>query len=145
MRGVEFQEKFTDCRRMFLDLKRPFHQFYFGKRHAVYSAVMPHEAEFVIGDPTEIPNPHAKKTDYVGVLSDGETRGYWALLLITPFHSRAISCQFVSYSSKLIDQEATSRNRCHFQAFSKLKDLLGDRPLVLDREFSYLELGESGD
>jgi hypothetical protein len=101
------------------------------------------EAEFVIGDPTEIPRPHAKKTDYVGILSDGETRGYWVLLLATPFHGRAIPCEFVSYSSKIIHQEATSRNRYHFQAFSKLKELLGERPLVLDREFSYLELVEN--
>jgi hypothetical protein len=101
------------------------------------------EAEFVIGDPTEIPRPHAKKTEYVGVLSDGETCGYWTLLLATPYHGRAIPCEFVSYSSKIIHQEATSRNRYHFQAFSKLKDLIGDKPLVLDREFSYLELLEN--
>jgi hypothetical protein len=101
------------------------------------------EAGFVIGDPTEIPRPHAKKTEYVGVLSDGETYGYWTLLLATPFHGRAIPCEFVSYSSKIIQQEATSRNRYHFQAFSKLKELLGDKPLVLDREFSYLELLEN--
>lgn len=101
------------------------------------------EAEFVIGDPTEISRPHARKTDYVGVLSDGKTRGYWALLLATPYHGRAIPCEFVSYSSRIIQQEATSRNRCHFQAFGKLKELLGNKPLVLDREFSYLELLEN--
>jgi hypothetical protein len=46
----------------------------------------------------------------------------------------------VSYSSRTINQEATSRNRCHFQAFASIKELLGEKPLVLDREFSYLEL-----
>lgn len=101
------------------------------------------EASFVIGDPTEMPRPQAKKTDYVGTLSDGETSGYWVLFLATPYHGRAIPCHFVSYSSKTINQEATSRNRYHFQAFGKLKDLLGDKPLVLDREFSYLELLEN--
>jgi hypothetical protein len=34
------------------------------------------EAPFMIGDPTEMPLPQAKKTDYVGTLSDGETSGY---------------------------------------------------------------------
>ncbi len=34
------------------------------------------EAEFVIGDPTEIERPGAKKTDYVGTLSDGQTKGF---------------------------------------------------------------------
>jgi hypothetical protein len=50
---------------------------------------------------------------------------------------------FVSYSSKTINQEATSRNRHHFEAFANVKDMIGDRPLVLDREFSYLELMEN--
>jgi hypothetical protein len=34
------------------------------------------EAEFVIGDPTEIERPHAHKTHYVGTLQDGETKGF---------------------------------------------------------------------
>lgn len=98
------------------------------------------EAEFMIGDPTEMPRPQAKKTDYVGTLHDGETSGYWLLLLATPYHGRALPCHFVSYSSTIIGAEATSRNRYHFEAFAELKTLLGDKPLVLDREFSYLEL-----
>jgi len=101
------------------------------------------QAPFVIGDPTEMPRPQAHKTEYVGTLSDGETSGYWLLLLATPFHGRAIPCSFVSYSSKTINQEATSRNQHHFEAFAQVKELLGKRPLVLDREFSYLELLEN--
>ena len=50
------------------------------------------EAPFVIGDPTEIPRPQAKKSEYVGMLSDGETRGYWVMLLAMPYHGRAIPC-----------------------------------------------------
>jgi hypothetical protein len=98
------------------------------------------DALFVIGDPTEMPRPQAKKSEYVGTLSDGKTSGYWLLILATPFHGRAIPCHFVSYSSKTINAEATSRNRHHFEAFAEVKDLLGDKPLVLDREFSYLSL-----
>jgi Transposase DDE domain len=98
------------------------------------------QAPFVIGDPTEMPRPRAKRTEYVGTLSDEETSGYWLLLLATPFQGRAIPCSFVTYSSRTIAQEATSRNRHHFAAFGQVKELLGSRPLVLDREFSYLEL-----
>jgi hypothetical protein len=98
------------------------------------------EAPFMIGDPTEMPRPQAKKTEYVGTLHDGQTSGYWLLLLATPYGGRALPCHFVSYSSTIIGAEATSRNRYHFQAFAELKQLLGDKPLVLDREFSYLEL-----
>ncbi len=50
------------------------------------------EAEFVIGDVTEIPRPHARKTAYVGTLTDGKTRGFWTLLLATAFRGRAFRC-----------------------------------------------------
>jgi len=98
------------------------------------------DAEFVIGDPTEIERPHAWKTEYVGKLKDGKTRGFWALILATPYRGRAIPCGMVTYSSKTIAQGLDSRNLNHFRAFASLKDMLGGRPLVLDREFSYLEL-----
>lgn len=98
------------------------------------------EVEFVIGDPTEIERPQAWKTEYVGTLKDGKTKGFWALVLGTPYRGRAIPCGFVTYSSKTIAQGLDSRNLNHFRAFAALKDMLGERPLVLDREFSYLEL-----
>lgn len=98
------------------------------------------ESEFVIGDPTEIERPQAKKTEYVGQLSDGQALGYWLLVLATPFRGRAIPFHFISYSSKTIGAQATSRNQEHFRAFADIKSLLGERPLVLDREFSYQEL-----
>jgi hypothetical protein len=100
------------------------------------------DAPFVIGDPTEMPRPQARKTSYVGTLKDGKTRGFWLLLLATPYRGRALPCGFVTYSSKTIAQLARSRNQYHWQAFDQVKALLGDRPLVLDREFSYLELLE---
>jgi len=98
------------------------------------------DAPFVIGDPTEMSRPYARKTSYVGTLSDGETRGFWLLVLATPFRGRAIPCSFVTYSSQTINDQCTSRNLEHFRAFAEVHELLGDRPLVLDREFSYLEL-----
>jgi len=98
------------------------------------------EAAFIIGDPTEMPRPDAQKTEYVGKLKDGQTSGYWLLILATPYQGRAIPCHFVSYSSAVIGAEVTSRNRYHYQAFAEVKDLLGAKPLILDREFSYLEL-----
>jgi hypothetical protein len=98
------------------------------------------EAEFVIGDPTEIERPQAWKTEYVGTLKDGKTKGFWALVLATPYRGRAIPCGLVTYSAKTIAQNMDSPNRNHYRAFESLKDMLGKRPLVLDREFSYLEL-----
>ena len=98
------------------------------------------EAEFVIGDPTEIERPQAWKTEYVGKLKDGKTKGFWAMVLAMPYRGRAIPCGLITYSSKTIAQNADSRNLNHFRAFAGLKELLGERPLVLDREFSYLEL-----
>ena len=83
------------------------------------------DAEFVIGDPTEIERPQAWKTEYVGTLKDGKTKGFWALILGTPYRGRAIPCGMVTYSSKTIAQNANSRNLNHFRAFAPLKDLLG--------------------
>lgn len=98
------------------------------------------QAPFVIGDPTEIPRPEAKHTPYVGYLQDGKTRGFWVLQLATPYRGRALPSNFVTYSSQTIEDEITSRNQYHFRAFAEVKALLGERPLVLDREFSYLGL-----
>lgn len=98
------------------------------------------DAPFVIGDPTEIARPQAYKTPYVGKLKDGQTRGFSLLVLATPWRGRAIPFSFVSYSSRTIAEEITSRNLNHWRAFDEIKTLLGDKPLVLDREFSYLEL-----
>jgi Transposase DDE domain len=98
------------------------------------------EAAFLMGDPTEMPRPDAQNTEYVGTLSDGQTSGYWLLILATPYQGRAIPCHFVSYSSAVIGAEVTSRNRYHYRAFAEVKALLGEKPLVLDQEFSYLEL-----
>jgi hypothetical protein len=107
---------------------------------AILQRLFQEEAEFVIGDPTEIQRPQAKKTAYVGQLADGQTLGYWLLVLATPFRGRAIPFHFITYSSKTIGDQATSRNQEHMRAFAEIKALLGERPLVLDREFSYLEL-----
>jgi hypothetical protein len=100
------------------------------------------EAEFVIGDPTEMKRYKAPKTSYVGTLKDGITAGYWLLVLSTPFRGRSLPCWFVVYSSRTIGDQATSRNQEHYRCFNEVKELLGDRPLVLDREFSYQELME---
>ncbi len=100
------------------------------------------EADYVIGDPTEMPRYKAPKTDYVGTLSDGQTPGYWLLVLSTPFRGRAIPFHFVTYSSKTIGAQVTSRNQEHTRCFAAVKELLGDKPLVLDREFSYRALME---
>lgn len=67
-------------------------------------------------------------------------RGFWLLLLATPYRGHALPCGFVSYSSRTIAQTLRSRNQYHWLAFDQLKTLLGDKPLVLDHEFSYLEL-----
>lgn len=97
------------------------------------------EAEFVLCDPTEIERPGAKKTDYVGTLSDGTTKGFWMLTLSTPLRGRAIPCYFITYSSETIGSEMNSRNLEHQRAIQGIRDFIGNRTLVFDREFSYLD------
>jgi hypothetical protein len=94
------------------------------------------EAEFVLADPTDMPRRQAYHTAYVGKLKD-ETRGFWLLLLATPYRGRAIPFHFVTYSSRILSMRAESRNQYHLRAFAGVQALIGERPLVLDREFSY--------
>jgi hypothetical protein len=101
------------------------------------------DAPFVLGDPTEIPRAQAWHTSYVGTLMDGKTKGFWLLTLATPFRGRALPFHFVTYSSKTIGDEKSSRNLKHLSALAAIKELLGEKPLVFDREFSYLELLEN--
>jgi hypothetical protein len=98
------------------------------------------EADFVIGDPTEIKRPHADKTSYVGTLMDGRTKGFWMLTLATPLRGRAIPFHFLTYSSRTFEDQPSSRNLEHFKAILDIQQLIGDRPIVFDREFSYREL-----
>lgn len=100
------------------------------------------DAGVVIGDPTEMERYRAPKTSYVGTLSNGKTAGYWLMLLSTPFRGRSQPFSFVVYSSRTIGAQSNSRNQEHFRCFVAVKNLLGDHPLVLDREFSYQELME---
>jgi hypothetical protein len=101
------------------------------------------DAPFVLGDPTEIPRPQAWRTSYVGTLRDGKTKGFWLLTLATPFRGRALPFHFVTYSSKTIADEESSRNLKHLSALVAVKELIGEKPLIFDREFSYLELLEN--
>jgi len=100
------------------------------------------EAEFVIGDPTEIERAGARKTDYVGRLHDGRQRGFWMLALGTPMRGCALPCNFVVYSSSTLGSDNTSRNLEHRRVIDEIAATIGDRPLVLDREFSYQTLFE---
>lgn len=94
------------------------------------------EAEYLLADLTEMPRPQAKKTDYVGTLSDGETRGYDLLLLSYPYRGRALPFSFVSYSSATIAEEAASRNQERARAWAQVAEWLEGSPLLLDRDFS---------
>lgn len=98
------------------------------------------EAPFILADPTDIERRQAKRTEYVGRLKDGKTLGFQVLPLAFPYRGRAIPFHFITYSSKTIGNDSTSRNLEHYRAISKLKELLGDKPIVMDREFSYEEL-----
>ncbi len=98
------------------------------------------EADFVIADPTEIERPHADQTEYVGTLMDGQTKGFWMLTLATPLRGRAIPFHFLTYSSRTIEDQPSSRNLEHFKAIQEIQQLIGSRPIVFDREFSYREL-----
>ena len=62
------------------DLKTPLQRFFDG------------EAEFVLGDPTEMERANARKTAYVGKLPQAGQLGFWLLTLATPFRGRLFFC-----------------------------------------------------
>ena len=62
------------------------------------------------------------------------------LTMSYPWRGRAIPFGFLTFSSQTISANKTSRNLYHLQLFLRLKDLLAERPIVLDRAFSYLGL-----
>jgi hypothetical protein len=111
--------------------------------HRALQRLMNAEADFLIGDPTEIERIAAKNTDYVGYLGDGETRGFWMLPLSTPLRGRAIPCNLVIYSSATISSQSTSRNLEHVRVIREIRMAIGQKALILDREFSYLDLFQS--
>lgn len=59
------------------------------------------------------------------------------LLLGTPHRVRALPFGFVCYSSRTLHEETSSRNLDHRRCLRLLNDLIRDKILVLDREFSY--------
>ena len=94
------------------------------------------DSSFVLCDPTDIERLQAKKTKYVGKLKDKKL-GFQILVLSSPYKGRAIPFNFITYSSSTINDELSSRNLEHMKVIEELKELLGDKILILDREFSY--------
>jgi hypothetical protein len=76
------------------------------------------DAPFVIGDPTEMPRPQARKTSYVGTLKDGTTRGFWLLLLATPYRPKA--CAFSTPESWALLLNSSSRYLSELESEAQL-------------------------
>jgi hypothetical protein len=99
----------------------------------LYNDDTPH----VIVDVTEAKRPQAKGTKYVWGGEDGQTLGFDLLMLATPYRGRGLPFHCISYSSRTIAEEKRSRNMEHRRAIADLMSILGDPPLVFDRQFSY--------
>jgi hypothetical protein len=56
------------------------------------------DAEYVMGEVTEMRRPQALRTEYVGYLKDGKTRGYDLWVVSVPYGGRGIPFHMVSYS-----------------------------------------------
>lgn len=97
----------------------------------------PNIVDFFICDPTKIERKESWKTDYVGNLGE-KLRGYWNIILSFPFKGRAIPFCQVLYSSSTLNSDLSSRNIEHNRILSYVKELVGDIPIIFDREFSYL-------
>ncbi|MCL0097614.1 transposase [Dehalococcoidia bacterium] len=76
-------------------------------------------------------------------MKDGKTPGFQVLPLAFPYRGRAVPFTFITYSSKTIEDECSSRNLQHYRIIGELVESLAGKPLVLDREFSYEKLFEN--
>ena len=83
--------------------------------------------------------PWSHKTPWVGRVRSGKRRGYWVLVLGFPWQGRVLPCFILRFSSQTLQQQGRSRNMEHMQAVDRLRQVLGDKPLMLDREFGYTE------
>ena len=62
-------------------------------------------------------------------------RGFWMLLLGVSLRGRVLPWGGWTFSSRTLEQEATSQHRETQQAMERLQGLLQGRPLILDRGF----------
>jgi hypothetical protein len=70
----------------------------------------------------------------VGRLSDGKTLGFWMVVFAQPYRGRAIPFHFGIYSERTLNEEAASRNLRWRELMWEVKDVVGETPLVFDRE-----------
>ena len=94
------------------------------------------EGQYVLVDGTEIERKEAKRTSYVGRLSDGKTLGFWAIVFAQPYRGRVVPFYGGTYSESTLAQEVSSRNLEWQNMVYQVKDLAGEAVWVFDREFS---------
>lgn len=111
--------------------------------HRVVERLFDEAAGFYIGDATEIERPYANRTSYVGRLWDGKTRGFQVFFLAQPYRGRAIPFAFTIYSGKTLQEDQTSRNLEQYRLIGRVEELVGESPLVLDRELGHGGYGDS--
>ncbi|TFU13981.1 IS4/IS5 family transposase [Thermus tengchongensis] len=89
---------------------------------------------FLLVDPTEVPRPQAKRTPYVGRLSDGKTLGFWAVVLAQPYEGRAVPVYVGSYW----EGKPEGRNRTWEDVVEAVREYVEEGTVwVFDREFSF--------
>jgi hypothetical protein len=98
--------------------------------------VLLNNAKYTICDPTIIDRPEAIKTEYVGLVRP-ERRGFYSMVFGAPFKGRILPFYVHTYSPRTIAERSSSRNIEHTNALAGICDIIGDIPVIFDREFSY--------
>lgn len=101
--------------------------------------MLPVTPEYFIGDPSIIERPEADNTEYVDYVRPNK-KGYYLFAIAAPFKGRALPVALHTYSPATFNRDGSSRNIEHENAFEKVKAIVGDAPIILDREFSYESL-----
>ena len=92
-------------------------------------------SDAVVLDYVEIPREWACKTDYVGYLKDGKTRGVGFLGISIPYKGRALPIGASPYSSAIIENDPSSKTIICHHALEEIRPALNGKVILADREF----------
>lgn len=94
-------------------------------------------SEWVLADTTEIEMKYVGKNHpYAGYLKDGKTKGILVLALGVPFEGRSKVFLVLPFSTKILEEAGKGKFEWYVEVMKELSQLLGDRLVVFDREFS---------
>lgn len=96
--------------------------------------------DLLLLDLTEMTRKHAIRTDYVGYLKDGKTRGYNILTVSVPYKGRSKVIFADVISSAIIEASESGKWKLIQNSLEPILHLLRSKAIAIDREFCNEEM-----